>query len=261
MDDDDGRHDTLSVLVPSSTSGGIESTVPVGSTLPFVFTATDDYAVHSQVLDAIAGVSVFNDTEAVAVVLDIDISKKVAVLTVALNASRPDLIAHLEGLWRLMRIMSTQCEQLRGRVDQTAIGPGSPIPITEGVELWRTEFIKRVYLYCKAQQSRIFTVHRNEVTSILRSLGHIPGSDSRDLILKRKLVSGIYSWMAISSMIERIGYGGDLADYQWRDLILLMDTAVIEVQGPLDDSTLCETWLAEVGCLLLHDSCFSTTGY
>lgn len=251
--------DILPNLVPPPAPEGTQKTLPRGATLPSTNTATGDHAVDSVVLDAIASICVSTYLHPVAVALETDISKQVAVLTVAISVGTAhDLIAYLEGLWRLMGLISARCEQLRQQADKTiSAPPGLSIPITEGAELWRSELIKRVYRYCISQHFYIFNNQCEALRYFLQSFENSFNFLYGDLILKRKLTDGIYSFLVTRDWLRIIASGSILREEQWRDLIYLMDATVIEIGSVLDDPTLCETWTAELKCLSLLAYCFS----
>lgn len=257
-DVDNGQHQPLPVLVPSSALGGIEPTFAIAPTVPC---DTDDHGIDCAVLDAIASVSVSEaGHQAVAVALEVHISEQVAVLTVAVSSGDgPNLIAHVEGLWRLMRIMSTRCEQLHEQADKTS--PRPLIPITGGVELWRTEFIRRVYRYYVSHHHWLFTNEWNELRTFMYSFRNYGSSLSGDSVDKDKFLNGVYCLRFIRLIVERIARGEDLTDQEWGDFICIMDMTLPEVEGLLADPTLCESWATTIKGLLRRPSCASAPQY
>lgn len=249
-DDNNGRPSNLPTLVPSSTLGNIHTT-PIRHSLPSAHTINDN-DVDWSILDVIARISV-SDTNhrAVAVALELDVPVKVAVLRVAISSDDgPDLSAHLKGLWRLMRIISTRGEQLRQRVNQPVPVSDQPsIPVTAGVEIWRTEIIKRVYHYSRSKHCELFQNKSNGLHQIYRSLQFSLSAQSGDQPLKEKIVDGIYSLRAAHHFLARLVRMEYISDQEWGNMIYVMDVATIDITTFLDDPTLCETWFPEAECL------------
>lgn len=219
-------------------------------TFPTVYTIIDDHDLNCNVLDAIASISVSNTYSQVVVALEMDVSKKVAVLTVA-NSSGvgPDLIAYLNGLWRLMSIMSVRCEKYRLEVDLTArVRPQLPIAISEVVDPWRTEFIKRVYCYCRSENIVLFNRGWNTVKSFIglfkKGWNDLPGDRS----IKRQFKDVVYSFKAMHSFYSKIHSSISMTDEEWRDLICLMEGTVLDIDSILDDPMLCEKLAIELQC-------------
>lgn len=255
-DDNNGRQNNLPTLVPSSALGNIDTTPPIRHSLPSAHTINDN-DVDWSVLDVIARISDCTPYyRAVAVALELDVSVQVAVLRVALSSGDgPDLSAHLKGLWRLMRIISTRGNQLRQRVNQPVPVSDQPsIPVTEGVEMWRTEIIKRVYHYSRSKNCELFQSNSNGLRQISRSLQFSFSAKSGDQTLKEKIVDGIYSLRATHHFLNRISRMESISDEEWGNMIYVMDVATIDIIKLLDDPTLCETWFPQAECLLLPAS-------
>lgn len=217
---------------------------------PTVCTIIDDHDLNCNVLDAIASISVSNTYSQVVVALEMDVSKKVAVLTIA-NSSGvgPDLIAYLSGLWRLMSIMSARCEKHRLGVDSTArLRPQLPIPLSEVVDPWRTEFIKRVYRYCRSVNYALFNGEWNTMQSFIPLFNKYWDDLPEDRSIPRKFRVVVYSFKAMQSFYYKIHHSIPMTDEEWRDLICLMEGTVLDIDSILDDPMLCEKWAMKLQC-------------
>lgn len=251
-------HDTLPVLVTSSTAGGI-GTIPAAPTFPANNSIADKYKVDGAVLDAFASISITNTaSQCVAVALEIDVLQHVAVLTIASKYPiAPDLIAYLNGIWRLMSVISKRCEQLRQQVDLTApMGVRLPISINAAIEPWKSELVKRVYLYCEGKDMRLLQSRWGNLRPFVLRFEPRQDTLSGDSILQRKLTDGIFALGATYRLLQTLAYAQDLPDAQWRDLSCLMDGTVSDIGTVLDDRSLCEQWSREKGCELLLVPCF-----
>lgn len=222
-------------------------------TSPTGYRIVNDHDVNCAVFDAIASISVSNVGQVVAVALEMEVSKQVAVLTVANNwGVEPDLdlIAYLNGLWRFIRIMSTRCEKARQEVDPTAcIRTQLPIGISEAVKPWRAEFIKRVYRYCMPTNIELFKSQWEPLKHIIRSF--LNQHDPEDQVIDKQLNDIFYSLNVVGWFVGRVHH---ITDEDWGDLICLMDGTVLDIERILDDPTLCEKWAAELKCQLLVPS-------
>lgn len=227
---DDSPH-TLPVLVTSAV-GRVETNLVTKST-PQLIPNLVDNDIYRAVLDAIANISVSEDSGlAVAVALEMDVAKQVAILTIAINrGDASDLVAYLNGIWRLLSIMSSRWETLRQGVDQTGIySPSS----TKDVEPWRTEFIKRIYRYCVVNSLGQFQREDVELRNAVR--GRRP---SWNQILQRKFKDAVHCFHLTHKFVARIGRGDQLTDKEWGDLICLMDGNVPVIEELLN------TWSSE----------------
>lgn len=224
---------TLPVLVTTAVDR-VETTLVTESTSQINPNVVDNH-IYRAVLDAIASISVSESSgQALAVALEMDVAKQVAVLTIAANrCDASNLVAYLNGLWRLLNIMSTRWETLRQGVDPTQICSS---PLTEDVEPWRTEFIKRIYRYCAVNNRRHFEREADGLRNFMRG-----GRHSEDQILHDKLVDAVHSFHLTQSFLTRIDYGNPMTDSDWGDLICLMNGTVIEIEELLDTSS-CEEW-------------------
>lgn len=233
---------TLPVLVSSATGG--TRTVPAEPIFQTCDSIVEDYGVDGAVLDAIASISVSRPTsQFVAVALEIDVSKQVAVLTIS-DSGRvgPDLIAYLNGLWRLMGIMSNRCEQLR-RADDLAAATHARPPITTAaaIEPWRTEFIKRVYLYCNPKDFQLIQTRWESLRAVSRALWNLK-KHSDDEIQNGQLTDSVYALLPMYSFLQNITYG-QMTDEMWGDLICLMDGTVADLETILKDPSRFQKWI------------------
>lgn len=236
-------------LLMTSTDGAMQSILPTEHTMSSVYTIIGDYDINCIVLDAIASVSVSHPSKSVAVALEMDLANHVVVLTITGSDDHgPDVIAHLNGLWRLMCIMSTRCEKLCQSARLTAqMHSKSRIPIIEGVEQWRTEFTRRIYLYTiSVYEAR----NREHWDGLKRFASRLMGS-LYDLTGHPEMFQRVIgSLQATFSIINKKFSGCDISDQDWGDLICLMDSTVIEI-GDLLETTLCEEWAIKCQCPLL----------
>lgn len=225
-------HHTLPVLVTTAVNR-VETTLVTESTSQINRNIVDN-RIYRAVLDAIANISVSDSSgQAVAVALEMDVVKQVAVLTIAVNRDDvSNLVAYLGGLWRLLSIMSTRWETLRQGVDPTQ---NDASPSTEDVEPWRTEFIKRIYRHCSLNRRDSF---ERVVVGLRRFMRGWRAS--QDKILYPKIVDAVHSFRLIDTFLNR-PYGAAMTDADWGDLICLMDGSVVDIQKLLD-SCLCEEW-------------------
>lgn len=252
------RHDTLPVLVSTSTAEGI-STVPDEPTCPTNDRVVGQYEVDGAVLDAFASIAV-NSTasQCVAVALEIDVSKHVAVLTIAgITGKQQDLIAYLNGIWRLMSVMSNRCVQLKRNVDLTAPSCVQPqISVNAAIEPWRTEFVKRVYLHCTVNQIALLRSRWENLRRFVLRFQLRPNKLSGDSTLQSKFTDGVCALGATYSLLQTLSYAPYLSDTQWRDLICLMDGTVSDIGTVLADQRLCDEWTKEIQRELLLVPCF-----
>lgn len=236
-------HDTLPVLVSPSSAGTIR-TVPDEPNFPIGDSIVGEYEIDDAVLDAFANIVVSDpDSQFVAVALEMDVSKQIAVLTIT-DSVGPDLIPYLQGIWRLMCIMSNRCEQRRQEQETTVL-------ITVAVEPWRTELVRRIYLYCKGKDLLLLQNQwgslRGFVSQFEPREDDLPG----DHRLKRKLTDSVYALGATYSLLRNPSGGHPMTDKMWRDLICLMDATVSDIGNVLDEHSLCEEWAKSLGCELL----------
>lgn len=238
---------TLPVLVTSAT--GRTRTVPAEPILQTCDAIVEDYGVDGAVLDAIASISVSRPTsQFVAVALEIDVSKQVAVLTISDSGQTGrDLIAYLNGLWRLMGIMSNRCEQLR-RADDLAAAthPRPPIPKAADIEPWRTEFIKRIYLYCNPKDYQLIQTRWESLRAVVTALWNVKNY-SDDEIQNGQLADSVYALLPMYSFLQNISYG-QMTDEMWGDLICLMDGTVADLENVLKDPSRFQKWINAHGC-------------
>lgn len=233
-------HDNLPVLVSSSSAGGIGS-VPAEPTFSTAGSIVGEYEVDGAVLDAIASIAVSNTaSQCVAVALEIDLSEQIAVLTIA-GSVGPDLVAYLHGIWRLMCIMSNRCEQRRREEDPT-------LPITVAVEPWRTELVRRVYLYCRGKDFQLLQSRWGSLRDFVSQFTSRQNDRPGDGLLKQKLTDSVYALGATYSLLRNITQGQDMSNNMCRDLICLMDATVLDIGNVLDDPGLCEEWTKRCGC-------------
>lgn len=226
-------HHTLPVLVTTAVNR-VETTLVTESTSQISHNIVDNH-IYRPVLDAIANISVSDSPgQAVAVALEMDVVKQVAVLTIAVNRDdSSNLVAYLSGLWRLLSIMSTRWESLRQGVHPTQ---NDASPSTEDFEPWRTEFIKRIYRYCLLNKGDNFERVVFGLRRFMRDWRR-----SQDQILYPKVVDAVHSFRLIDTFLNRISYGPAMTDADWGDLICLMDWSVLDIEKLLD-SCLCEEW-------------------
>lgn len=244
------HHDTLPVLVSSSTAEGITA-VPDQPTSLTNDSVVDQYEVDRTVLDAFASIVATTASQCMAVALEIDISKHVAVLTIAGNTLiGPDLIPYLNGIWRLMSVMSKRSEQRRREVNLTEpVGVQPPISIDAAIEPWRTELIRRVYLYCRGKDFQLLESRWNSLGNFVSQFKDEP---CLDRILQGQVKDSIFALGATNSVLRNLVHRPDMKDNTWEDLISLMDVTVWVIEIVLDDRSRCEEWIKEQGCELLY---------
>lgn len=249
-------HRTLPDLVTLA-AGGIHKTLPDEQRIPAargVVGGRDCNRDTTAVLDAVASICVSEESgQDVAVALEMDVSKKVAVLTIAMRCSSgPDLSAYLHGQWRLMCIISNQCAMLRRRVN---LGPVSA-PV-EAPEPWRTEFVKRIYRYFTPTHSH----HYSNQWKLLREFADLfLASDlklSGNPSIKYQFWKIIYSLEATRSLYRS---SNGMTDKKWGDLIFLLDETVINIDN-LFKTPMVETWAEELRSLLLLDTYHNASAY
>lgn len=234
-------HHTLPVLVTSAAGSNLvtESTrqlVPnfvTESRGQLVSNLVDNHIYHA-VLDAIAGISISEDSgQAVAVALEIDVAKQVAILTIAINhGDASSLVAYLNGIWRLLSIISTRWETLRQAIKQTGLYSA---PSSEDVEPWRTEFIKRIYRYCLVNRLGHYKRENVRVRQFVSDWRH------SEELLWRKFEDALHCLHVTDKFLTDMTSGGIMTDQKWGNLICLMDGTVVDIEKLLDTCS-CEEW-------------------
>lgn len=228
---DDANPHSLPVLVGPATAA-IEPTVPNS-------TNNDDTNIcTATVLDSIASVCVSKPDQVVAVALEMDVARQIAVLTIADNKNTgPDVVAYLNGLWRLMRVMSNQCAKRDQRGQFSA-----PIEV---MEPWRTELVRRVYVFGGMKIRECIEIHWSALARFLPWFERKQSTLVGDPLFKEQFTGAIYSIEATRKLLSGLGPGGDLTDTNWTTLISRMDWIVANVESLLE-TTLLETWAHEL---------------
>ncbi|KAL0631730.1 hypothetical protein Q9L58_009405 [Maublancomyces gigas] len=234
-DSDDVTRHTLPMLVGPATTG-MEPTVPNS-------TNSDDINISTAaVLDSLASVCVSKSSNhVVAVALEMDVTSQIAVLTIADNYNiGPDVVAYLNGLWRLMRLMSNQCAML-GQGDKCG-QLSAPIDL---MEPWRTEFVRRVYVFGGRKNIECIETHWSALTEFMARFQGQQSTLVGDQFFKGQFIDALYSIQATRQMLRRVHPGRNLTDTELATLICLMDGTVADVESLLD-TALFETWAHEL---------------
>lgn len=224
---DDVTSHTLPVLVGPATAG-MQLTV-ANSTI-----SDDTNICTAAVLDSIARVCV-SSNQVVAVALEMDVTSQVAVLTIAdTHYAVHDVVAYVNGLWRLMRVISNQCAKRdqRGQLSATieVMGP------------WRRELVRRVYLFGGMKVRVCIETHWRALTSFMADFQRQQSTLVGDQLFKGQFIDALYSINATRRLLRA---GDDLTDTDWATLIFLMDGTVADVESLLE-TTLLETWADEI---------------
>lgn len=229
---DDVTCPTLPVLVGQDTAG-MEPTVPNSAN------SDDTNICTAAVLDCIASVCISKPNQVVAVALEMDFTSQIAVLTIVENQNTgPDLVAYLNGLWRLMRaIMTNQC----AKRDK----PGQLSAAIEVMEPWRTELVRRVYLFGGMKITMCIQTHWTALTSFMAAFQQQQSILVGDQLFKGQLINALYSIQATRHLLRESGPSANLTDAHWDTLIFLMDGTVADVESLLETSLL-ETWAHEL---------------
>lgn len=228
---DDVTSHTLPVLVGPAPAG-MEPTVPNS-------TNRDDTNIcTAAVLDSIASVCVSKPNQVVAVALEMDVSSQIAVLTIAENQNNgPDVVAYLNRLWRLMRVMSNQSANRDTRGQFSAA--------IEVMQPWRTELVRRVYLFGGMKIRACIETHWSSLTSFMAGFQQQQSTLVGDQFLKGQFIDALYSIKATRQLLREFGPGVNLTDADWATLIFLMDGTVADVESLLE-TTVFETWAHEL---------------
>lgn len=229
---DDANPHSLPVLVGPATAA-IEPTVPNS-------TNDDDTNIcTATVLDSIAGVCISSSSrQVVAVALEMDVTSHIAVLTIADDLNTvADLVPYLNGLWRLMRVLSNQCAKQDKHGQLSAA--------VKYMEPWRTEFVRRVYRFGGMKIILCIEIHWSALARFLPWFERKQSTLVGDPLFKEQFTGAIYSIEATRKLLSGLGPGGDLTDTNWTTLISRMDWIVANVESLLE-TTLLETWAHEL---------------